>query len=1326
MTHGMSMADALVRLKQGIEAVLEPQSDASGQFTGFWDNFRRKTRTCFHHTQVFSVSQGLLVLCLYTFGILAICLKWEILQNDIVNFAFLIFVPILLAVNIKVSTRLSGSRKRDIVIRCCRVLQKLETLSKHVSWTSRYFPHLQTPSSPCVSLQWTLRDGKLVNLPWSLLVEGDVIMMHPGQFAPGVCRSQEGRDEMFPGDIFVPPKATVPEMSGPRLLPPVEMKCFVMQETPYIRNLQDAFKAAEVNRFDPFDREFDLVIRQLLQQKVLPAAIALYAAANFLRWFCFTTPLEDNLWLAVVYPCILVAVSFVPLIHPLIWSFIHLWGMARLMVKTEKLAKLTTYNVPPKVTASRLDTELDKWTEKTCFAEQIIVPAFSLEVRRKMQRFFCNSAEADFASFDLLGCLASASALCCVDKKGLLSWPNPTVEKVFFLRSKENEKKRGDSVTDDAFAGDSVLIPEVLDVSHDLFSPQNLRFDNPGWKIFSGSLKPLGLTFLLNTCNTATHDAYTSFTEYLMGEALHADDSQKLNFNSQRHYKEMLESCPYFFDDRQGISERTCLCPVSLEIGFTPKKATECFELQDQLCTFQHAEVEVFLQHSKFMKHVAKTQVKFPFPHMTGVLMKDLATNTSQLLTHGTGEIVLDSCTDAWNGEDLRLLTPALRKKILDFYHRNSLVAYCSCFSYRPLFKELKPTKGFLELPQQKQWRRNVSREEHEPRASPDDSLMYSQRKSRVRTAASALSRSLSTDSLLEDADGDSGGDGNHALRFYQAQKQQIFLGMVTMQYQVRYDAVRLVEQLEGACIRFVHFSKENELRSRVFSERMGLESGWNCHISLRKSDSANFDHSENPDEDGQDRKRSSSVPCHSVYEKDGGADGKLNRSKSVFHRQHKRQVGDLAENVELLAPPTACSSDRGSVTSGVGDDERIADSTASDEDEPPPVTFDMSNRSKLPRGIENIRPHLRDVDNVPLLVSLFTDCSPEANQEMIRIMQENGQTIVVLGSTASALNTGPFTSADVSVGFEPLYSRVCCRVPVVEETTVDVSSSPLGLASMLNAVPCAVSFGQTSLVAVLELVGEARQVMGHWRNACSFWLSSSLFVAGLLLLTPLTTLPPALRLGQVFWLCTWIIPLLAFSLALGSDQLQSSVADRLRWMELMGRPTPPFASQLSWPLARDFLRRFLLQFFPSLLIIITCYVVVNKQFDDFAGFRIAQDLCCCLSVLYLSTISFGFVDPHHHFWQRNPVRSTIWCCGVVLAVISQVIYEVLQCYLMTYAGNAGEYLPWFVFLIVFVWMLLLIPLGEAIKRVENKRNVRIEKRARLEFGTKLGMNSPF
>ena len=61
------------------------------------------------------------------------------------------------------------------------------------------------------------------------------------------------------------------------------------------------------------------------------------------------------------------------------------------------------------------------------------------------------------------------------------------------------------------------------------------------------------------------------------------------------------------------------------------------------------------------------------------------------------------------------------------------------------------------------------------------------------------------------------------------------------MQYQTQTDIVQLIERLERACIRFVHFSKENELRSRVFSEKMGLESGWNCHISLLSDEDSNL-----------------------------------------------------------------------------------------------------------------------------------------------------------------------------------------------------------------------------------------------------------------------------------------------------------------------------------------------------------------------------------------------------------------------------------------------------------------------------------------------------
>ena len=40
------------------------------------------------------------------------------------------------------------------------------------------------------------------------------------------------------------------------------------------------------------------------------------------------------------------------------------------------------------------------------------------------------------------------------------------------------------------------------------------------------------------------------------------------------------------------------------------------------------------------------------------------------------------------------------------------------------------------------------------------------------------------------------------------------------------HDVVTLIETLDSANIRFVHFSSENELRSRAFGTKLGLETG--------------------------------------------------------------------------------------------------------------------------------------------------------------------------------------------------------------------------------------------------------------------------------------------------------------------------------------------------------------------------------------------------------------------------------------------------------------------------------------------------------------------
>lgn len=56
-------------------------------------------------------------------------------------------------------------------------------------WTAENYPHIHSPQSPSITLQPTIRDGHIVQLPWALLVKGDVIVLRPGQPSPGRCKN---------------------------------------------------------------------------------------------------------------------------------------------------------------------------------------------------------------------------------------------------------------------------------------------------------------------------------------------------------------------------------------------------------------------------------------------------------------------------------------------------------------------------------------------------------------------------------------------------------------------------------------------------------------------------------------------------------------------------------------------------------------------------------------------------------------------------------------------------------------------------------------------------------------------------------------------------------------------------------------------------------------------------------------------------------------------------------------------------------------------------------------------------------------------------------
>lgn len=561
--------------------------------------------------------------------------------------------------------------------------------------------------------------------------------------------------------------------------------------------------------------------------------------------------------------------------------------------------------------------------------------------------------------------------------------------------------------------------------------------------------------------------------------------------------------------------------------------------------------------------HISK--VKVPFPHSLSVVVREAPSGSLQLLTQGTADLVLDYCDDYWNGKDLKPLSKEDRKHALDFYHRNALTAYCTAFAYRPLRHgiygalsgENEQDVAYLELPPESRYKmQHVDKticdfDEHIP----------------------ALGHSLSTDSLLysENKEEDIGDvDG-----CYEMQCHQVFIGMVTMQYQAQTDVVQLIERLERACIRFVHFSKENELRSRVFSEKMGLESGWNCHISLLSDDKSNlpspktsghFDLTLEPDENHRlltttgletTKTLSSSAPCAIA--------------NPITVQHNPVSTHNSKDSFEMLGGAT--TTPRASKDSAMEEHCRSLSCLTDITEQSAPINFDMSNRAKLPRGIENIGPHLENVDNVPLLVSLFTDCSAEATREMLSIMQQYGEIVVCMGSSASNSNCEIFLTADCSIAIEPLYPQVCQDYPAYTESNIfnnkqkikktlrskffntvhekPVTISPVYLSRMLNSLPCSVSMQRDdplSLVTLIEL--SRRFTLGFWNcvqvkvfelfkklniltifNFLQFWACCACSFTILNTIIACLTLPPIITPMMILYLMCIAVPLISVSL---------------------------------------------------------------------------------------------------------------------------------------------------------------------------------------------------
>ncbi|RKP37124.1 hypothetical protein BJ085DRAFT_19421 [Dimargaris cristalligena] len=826
----------------------------------------------------------------------------------------------------------------------------------------------------------------------------------------------------------------------------------------------------------------------------------------------------------------------------------------------------------------------------------------------------------------LVESLGNTTVICAVDRDGTITRSFPAVDQILFI--------------------DHNNTMVSVDVMEDKIYTNGVAFEESGWERHLASLKPLGLNFLLNSNCGASLGRY--------------------RLDPHKRQNPLQGFC------KIDAAQQTCLCRIGHEIGFTTEALSSFAKLE---------QISVLAPHHPSVP-VLTSLLDPATPSMVSTVYAERTSGSNQLLSDGQVPLVLDMCSDYWDGKRVRPLTLAMKQEIIELY-QNALEndIQTVAFAYRPIGpEELGPTWApvpagakatqnsvCLELTaddhQQSSWRW-LYRKPAQPHtygseisaARPSSPLSSTGTSPGMETPGSPAELSPGCGAggpfqptlHLDPADTRPRVERDRLRALVQG---QIFLGLTTLCPVPKVDVCDVIEDLGLAGIRFVYFSQARERESKAFAERLGLATDWNSCILLSSNQSPAF-----------------------------------------------------------LLP------------NGYLEDHDI--------------------KTQLPRGIENIRPHLADVDDIPLQVSLFAEANWEAMREMFRIYQEEGEVVCCIGSGLKASNPMNFATADFAIaidpypmGFRGLYRDATPEFssPLVSlQTPRDVATS-FHIGAGLISLPCSLTFQyDTSLYVLTQIIREARWLLSCIRQGGCFLIGIHVAVVLCLLLSYATLLPPVFEGIHILWILCFLTPLFGLpflfvepepdimTTMLVKNNVQSQNIARLFKYALVSFALPSIVCVFTYLIALQ-----------SLLDIgyadlYARFIYVNwSALTDESQWAIlyAQTLTSCMFVYYMVCLSASFLHRTHFLIRKAPWSNRCWLLICPFILLCQCAFAAAT--MASGPPNLMDRLPWYYYAVTLVAPVFFVPFQELIKWHDKKHVVLFQKRSKLEFNTKLGLHSP-
>lgn len=329
--------------------------------------------------------------------------------------------------------------------------------------------------------------------------------------------------------------------------------------------------------------------------------------------------------------------------------------------------------------------------------------------------------------------------------------------------------------------------------------------------------------------------------------------------------------------------------------------------------------------------------------------------------------------------------------------------------------------------------------------------------------------------------------------------------------------------------------------------------------------------------------------------------------------------------------------------------------------------------KSRLPRGVHNVRSHLEHVDDIPLHISLFAESRIETIIEMLSIYGENSEKVVCVGSTLKWDNAFVFNGSYFSIGIEPVALR---------------EASDLFVSSKITSLSCQITLPPNIDPQVFfEIIMKSRTLYQRRAILLSMMENTSLFTITTCLCVRSTDTMSVFFLLNGLFLILIIISTVSLST---SPQIHFQMPKKAFWDTKSHK-------YLFW--LKKMIDIGMMAFFHRLKL---------QELQSFSYALLNASIASSYFYEHESLLNFGV--------RNNP----FWPCSALLTLLFCFLNDVWRS-----QTHSSPLALLFELAKASLWAILNVVLHEMIKIYLRLEFERTQKLSRLIFNTRLGMHSP-